>query len=128
MAHTLKGAEMNVSSIVVQARSEYIDGLVEHFKQADYCDYYVHDKEKGKIILVIEGENVDEEIEKLIKIQQTPHVIAADMMMTYQEEELDEEFKRLEAAEPVPEMLNDDTIDVRDIVYHGDLRHKKLGF
>jgi len=119
---------MNVSSIVVQAMSEHIDGLVEHFKQADYCDYYMHDKQKGKIILVIEGENVEEEIEKLVKIQRTPHVMAADMMMTYQEEELDEEFRRLEAQDPVPEVLNDDSIDIRDIVYHGDLKYKNLGF
>ncbi len=119
---------MNVSSIVVQAMSEYIDDLVATFKAADFCDYHLHDKEKGKIILTVEGEGVEEEIEKLIKIQQTPHVMAADMMMTYQEDELDSEIKRLEAEEPVPTMLNDEDIDVRDIVYHGDLRHKKLGF
>ncbi len=119
---------MNVSSIVVQAMSEYIDDLVEIFKAADFCDYHLHNKEKGKIILTVEGEGVEEEIEKLIKIQQTPHVMAADMMMTYQEDELDSEIKRLEAEEPVPAMLNDEDIDVKDIVYHGDLRHKKLGF
>jgi nitrate reductase NapD len=55
-------------------------------------------------------------------------VIAADMMMTYQEDELDAEVKRLESEDPVPDVLNDEDIDVRDIVYHGDLRHKKLGF
>jgi nitrate reductase NapD len=119
---------MNVSSIVVQAMSENIDGLVEVFKEADYCEYHLHDKEKGKIILTVEGEGVEEEIEKLVKIQKTPKVMAADMMMTYQEDELDAEVKRLEAENPVPEMLNDDDIDVRDIEYHGDLRYKKLGF
>ena len=119
---------MNVSSIVVQAMSEHIDGLVEVFKATDFCDYHLHDKEKGKIILTVEGEGVEEEIEKLIKIQKTPNVMAADMMMTYQEDELDAEVKRLEAENPVPEMLNNDDMDVKDIVYHGDLRHKKLGF
>ena len=119
---------MNVSSIVVQAMSQHIDDLVETFKQADFCDYHLHDKEKGKIILTVEGEGVEEEIEKLILIQKTPNVMAADMMMTYQEDELDAEVKRLEAENPVPEMLNDDDIDVRDIEYHGDLRYKKLGF
>ncbi len=48
----------------------------------------LHDKLKGKIILTIEGEDVEEEIEKLIKIQQVPTVMSADMMMTYQEEQL----------------------------------------
>ncbi len=119
---------MNVSSIVVQALPEYIDELVAYFEEEDYVDYHMHDKQKGKIIVTIEGKGVEEEIEKLVKIQQQPHVIAADMMMTYQEDELDEEIKKLEAEHPVPEMLNDEDIDVRDIVYHGDLRHKKLGF
>jgi nitrate reductase NapD len=114
---------MNVSSIVVQAMSEHIDGLVEHFKSEDYVDYYVHDKEKGKIIVTVEGAGVEEEIEKLIKIQQTPHVMAADMMMTYQEE-LDEERAKLDFADPVPAMLNDDSIDAKDIVYNGDLKKR----
>jgi len=114
---------MNVSSIVVQARSEYIDGLVEHFKKEDYVDYHLHDKEKGKIIVTVEGKGVEEEIEKLIKIQQTPNVMAADMMMTYQEE-LDEERAKLEIQDPVPAMLNDDTIEAKDIVYNGDLKKR----
>ncbi len=119
---------MNVSSIVVQALPKHIDMLVEQFKEADYVDYHVHDKEKGKIIVTVEGEGVEEEIEKLVKIQQIPEVIAADMMMTYQEDELDEEIKRLEAENPVPDVLQDENIDPKDVVYHGDLRHKKLGF
>jgi len=117
---------MNISSIVVQALPEYIDGLVETFKDSDFCDYHLHDREKGKIIVTVEGKGVEEEIEKLIKIQQLPHVIAADMMMTYQEDQLDEEIKKLEAEGPVPEMLNDDTLGPKDIVYNGDL--KNFGF
>jgi len=119
---------MNVSSIVVQALPQNIDELVAFFKEADYVDYHLHDKEKGKIIVTVEGKGVEEEIEKLVKIQRLPNVIAADMMMTYQEDELDAEIKRLEEENPVPEVLNDEDIDVRDVVYHGDLRHKKLGF
>jgi nitrate reductase NapD len=119
---------MNISSIVVQALPEYIDGLIETFKSSEICDYHLHDKEKGKIIVTVEGKGVEEEIEKLVKIQQLPHVIAADMMMTYQEDQLDEEIKKLEAEGPVPEMLNDDTLDARDIVYNGDLKKKDFGF
>ncbi len=119
---------MNISSIVVQALPKDIDKLVAEFQEADYVDYHLHDKEKGKIIVTIEGKGVEEEIEKLVKIQQIPEVIAADMMMTYQEEELDEEIKRLEAENPVPEILNKEDVDPKEVVYHGDLKHKKLGF
>jgi len=119
---------MNISSIVIQAMSEHIDALVETLKEAEFCEYHMHDKKKGKIIVTVEGEGVEEEIEKLIEIQRLPHVMAADMMMTYQEDQLDEEIKKLEAEDPVPSMLNDDTIDVRDIVYNGDLKKKDFGF
>ncbi|NOZ90014.1 MAG: chaperone NapD [Epsilonproteobacteria bacterium] len=115
---------MNVSSIVVQAPSKYIDELVELFKEADYCDYHLHDKKRGKIILTVEGEGVEEEIEKLVKIQEIPQVMAADMMMTYQEDQLDEEIKLLNEQDPVPDVLQREDIDIRDIVYHGDLKHK----
>ena len=114
---------MNISSIVVQARSEHIDGLVETFQSSDFCEYHLHDKTKGKIIVTVEGSGVEEEIAKLIKIQELPYVMAADMMMTYQEE-LEQERDKLEFADPVPEMLNDDDIDVRDIVYNGDLKKR----
>ncbi len=119
---------MNVSSIVVQALPKYIDGLIETFKASELCDYHLHDKEKGKIIITVEGKDVGEEIEKLVKIQEMPHVMAADMMMTYQEDSLDEEIKTLNEQGLVPSMLNDDDLDVRDIVYNGDLKNKDLGF
>ena len=119
---------MNVSSIVVQALPEYIDELVAFFKETDDIDYHLHDKEKGKIIVTVEGEGVEEEIKKLVKIQQHPHVIAADMMMTYQEDQLDEEIKKLESEDPVPAILNETDVDVRDVVYNGDLKNKDLGF
>ena len=78
--------------------------------------------------MTIEGKDVGEEIEKLVKIQEMLHVMAADMMMTYQEDSLDEEIKILNEQDPVPAMLNDDTLDVRDIVYNGDLKKKDFGF
>lgn len=119
---------MNVSSIVVQALPKYIDGLIEEFKKSEICDYHLHDKEVGKIIITVEGKDVGEEIGKLVKIQEMPHVIAADMMMTYQEDSLDEEIKILNEQDLVPAMLNDDDLNVRDIVYNGDLKNKDLGF
>lgn len=118
---------MNISSIVVQVRQEYIDEVVDTLKAADFCDYHFHDKSIGKIIVTVEGEGVEEEIAKVKQIQAVPHVIAADMMMAYSEEELDKERSKLEIGGPsVPEMLNDDTIRAEDIVYHGDLKKKDI--
>ena len=118
---------MNISSIVVQVRQEYVDEVVETLKNADFCDYHLHDKSIGKIIVTVEGEGVAEEIDKVKKIQAVPHVIAADMMMAYSEDELNEERSKLEMSGPnVPEMLNDDSIRAEDIVYHGDLKKKDI--
>ena len=114
---------MNISSIVVQCRQEYFDEVKKWCEDSDLCDYHFGEKSKGKIILTIEGAGVSEEIAKLTQIQVAPHVIAADMMQSYQEE-LDEAIKTLNEADLVPSMLNDDSIDVRDIVYNGDLKKK----
>ncbi len=115
---------MNFSSIVIQARSEYIDGIIEEINSGDFCEYYLHDKQKGKIIVVVEGESTDDEIQSVKKIEQIPNVVSATMMMSYSEEELDKEREKLGMEDDVPQMLNDDTIEVKDIVYNGDLKKK----
>ena len=117
---------MNISSIVVQVNRNNYDKLTELLKESEICDYHFGDKEKGKIIVTIEGKDVGEEIEKLVKIQSMPRVIAADMMQTYQEDMLSEEIEKLNEEDMVPAMLNDDTIDAKDIVYHGDLKKKDI--
>jgi nitrate reductase NapD len=114
---------MNISSIVIQCTSKHFDEVKEWCESSEICDFHFGDKEKGKIIVTIEGKGVGEEIEKLLQIQQQPHIIAADMMMSYQEE-LDEEIRKLNEADLVPAVLNDNNIDVRDVVYNGDLKKK----
>jgi len=114
---------MNISSIVVKALPENVDIVIERLKESGVCDYHLHDP-KGKIIVTIEGKDVEEDISKLVEIQIIQDVISAEMMMTYQEDQLDEEVKRLEAEGVVPEMLNDGNMDPRKIVYNGDLKKK----
>lgn len=114
---------MNISSIVVQCKQEHYDKVQKWCEESEICDFHFGDKEKGKIIVTIEGEDVSEEIEKLKQIQTAPYVIAADMMMTYQEDMLDEEIKKLEETDPV-KWLNNDNLRAEDIVYKGDLKKK----
>jgi len=115
---------MNISSIVIQAKPIHVDEIIAVCQACDFCDYHFHDHEKGKIIVTIEGENLDEELSNMKKIEKIPHVICADMMMAYSEDELDEERAKLELAPSVPPSLNDDKIDLKDIVYRGDLKKK----
>ncbi len=114
---------MNISSIVIQCKSSNYDMVEKWCQESDICDFHFGDKTKGKIIVTIEGEGVEEEIAKLKVIQEAPGVIAADMMMTYQEE-LDEEIKKLESADLVPDILQREDVKAEDIVYHGDLKKK----
>ncbi len=116
---------MNISSIVVQCKQEHYDKVQEWCENSEICDFHFGDKEKGKIIVTIEGEDVGEEIEKLKQIQAAPYIIAADMMMTYQEDMLDEEIKNLEKTEPT-KWLNQDNLRAEDIVYKGDLKKKDI--
>ena len=118
---------MNISSIVVQTRPEYLESVLEDIKKCGVCDYHFHD-EKGRIIVTIEGEDVSEELEKLRVIEEIPYVIAADMQMSYSEEELERHLRVLDSAEAVPKVLQGDTtkIDPATVVYNGDLKKKDV--
>lgn len=116
---------MNISSIVVQTTPQYLDEVVENLKNCEACDYHMHD-EKGRIIITIEGNGVKEELEKLRVVEAIPHVISADMQMAYSEDELDEHIEVLNNADMVPKMLNDENVDVKNILYRGDLKGKDL--
>ena len=116
---------MNISSVVVQTVPKFLDEVVESLKNSDACDYHIHD-EKGRIIITIEGEDVSEELKKMKVIEMIPHVISAEMQMAYSEDELDANMEKMENADLVPKMLNDDDIDPKDIVYRGDLKKKDL--
>lgn len=118
---------MNISSIVVQTRPEYLESVVQDLKNCEVCDYHFHD-EKGRIIVTIEGEDVSEELQKLKVIEQIKYVIAADMQMSYSEDELDKHMKVLENADAVPKVLDQDTtkIDPSTVVYNGDLKKKDI--
>lgn len=116
---------MNISSIVVQTRPEYLDEVVDSLKKSGVCDYHMHD-EQGRIIITIEGNGVQEELKKLKVIEAIPHVVSADMQMSYSEEELNSHINVLDNADAVPKVLNDENIDPKDIVYNGDLKKKDL--
>jgi len=116
---------MNISSIVVQTLPQYIEQVISDLKASGVCDYHLHD-EKGRIIITIEGEGVEEELKKLRVVEAIAHVISADMQMAYSEDELDKHIEILNNNDAVPKMLNDESIDIEKILYHGDLKKKDL--
>ncbi len=65
---------MNISSIVVQVLPKNYESVKKALKQSGVCEYHFGEQEKGKMIVTIEGEGVEEEIKKLVVIQQPPNV------------------------------------------------------
>ncbi|RXJ96904.1 nitrate reductase [Arcobacter sp. AHV-9/2010] len=116
---------MNISSIVVTTLPKNLESVIENLKKSGVCDYHMHD-EKGRVIITIEGENVEDELKKLKVIEAIPNVISADMQMSYSEEELSRHMQVLDNSDAVPKVLNDKDINVEDIVYRGDLKRKDL--
>lgn len=80
--------------------------------------------DRGRIIITIEGEGVEQEIAKLRSIQQAEHVISAEMMYAYSEDELDALKTNVENSGSHPAWLNDESIRAEDIRYHGDLKKR----
>ncbi|NOG44924.1 MAG: chaperone NapD [Calditrichaeota bacterium] len=80
---------MNISGVVVRAKSENIEQVVEKLKLSGLCE--VHQTEKsGKIIITIEGSSIKNETEKLKQIQAIDGVVSADMAYAYSEQDFKE--------------------------------------
>ncbi len=115
---------MNLSSIIIQTTPEFLNEIIEAVKASDFCEYHLHD-EVGKVIVTIEGEDTNEEITKLRLIENMPHVISADMVFAYSEDELQAERDKLEQAEDnIPNWMNDPNAKASDINYGGDLKKR----
>jgi len=115
---------MNLSSIVIQTTPEFLNGILDAVKKADFCEYHLHD-EKGRIIVTVEGKDTNEEITKMRLIEGIPHVISAEMVFAYSEDELQQEREKLEQAEDnIPDWMNDPNAKSSDINYGGDLKKR----
>ena len=112
---------MNISGILVQTVPENLETVIDKIKASDCCEYHQHD-EKGRIIVTIEGEGVEEELEKLRTLKAFDKVVSADMMYAYSEDELDEARAKLISNEELPDWLNDPNARAEDIRYNGDLK------
>lgn len=115
---------MNLSSIIVQVKQEHLSDVIRSIKTSDDFEYQLHD-EAGRIIVTIEGKDTGEEVEKLKRLKSLKHVVSAEMVFFYSEDELEREREKLEKSEDnIPEWLNDPNADLKDIRYGGDVKGK----
>ena len=113
---------MNVSSIIVKTLPENYDNVWANLQECDICEVHFGEKEKGVIIITIEGECVEEEIQKLQKIEEIPFIISADMHMSYCESEIDKMKENIDMNETVKELNTDKPLE--EIQYFGSLKGK----
>ena len=116
---------MNISSCVVRCNPEDLEGVKKRVEESGVCDIHIVD-EKGYIIVTIEGEGIEEEINKLKTLQFLDGVLSAEMVYSYSEDELDALREDLEIQEPVPDILEREDVRAEEIVYHGDLKKKYI--
>ncbi len=114
---------MNISSIVVQTSPSHVEKVVESIKQSDQWEYHLHD-EQGRIVVVIEGENIEEEINKLQNLQKVDHVTSAEMVFSFSGDELEQARAELDNNTEIPDFLNNPDAELKDIRYGGDLKGK----
>jgi len=113
---------MNISSIIVKTRPENYDAVWLNLQESNLCEVHFGDKEKGIIIITIEGENVEEEIDKLRQIEEMPFIISADMHMSYCEEELEKMKENIDFEKTVEELNKEKKVE--EINYFGSLKGK----
>ncbi len=113
---------MNISSVVVITKPEKVKEVVKSLEESGLCEVYLYD-EKGRIIVIIEAEETNEEAFKLRQIQLLPDVLTANMVYSYSEEEWEKAQQYLEQlSNEVPDMLNEENIRAENIVYKGHIK------
>ncbi|GAX87914.1 periplasmic nitrate reductase NapD [Lebetimonas natsushimae] len=113
---------MNISSVIVKTKPEHYDAVYMNLLESDLCDVHFGEKEKGIIIVTIEGESVEEEIKKVTAIEDMPYIISANMHMSYNEEELDKLREGIDLNKTVEELNTEKKAE--EIDYKGSLKKK----
>ncbi|GAB6065298.1 hypothetical protein JCM9492_03900 [Aquifex pyrophilus] len=109
---------MNISSVVVRCKPEDLEEVLRSLEESGMCDVYFHD-ETGKIVVVIEAEDVKEEVFKMKAIQSLPKVLSAELIFSYSDEWAMAKEYLDRNKERVPEILNDENVKAEDIKYQG---------
>jgi nitrate reductase NapD len=77
---------MNVSSLVVKVLPADMELALAALAGSGLCEVHAHDREKGSIVVTIEGRNVGEEMDKMKAIEKLPHVLGAALVYAASED------------------------------------------
>lgn len=74
---------MNLSGILVVAKPQWLGEVVESMCAVQGVEMHQVDKETGRVVAVLEAEDISVEIQRLKEIKALPHVIMAEMVYHY---------------------------------------------
>lgn len=75
--------QMNISGIVIGVFIEHIEALVEMLKRLPGIDVHHSDARDGRIVVTQDVETEAEQIAGLLRIQQLPNVLYAELVKSY---------------------------------------------
>jgi nitrate reductase NapD len=78
---------LNVSGIVVKTSKKHLQQVIDNITSVDGCEVHFNDSE-GKLVVTIEGESINDQMERLKRIQGIPFVYSVDLSFSYCEDEL----------------------------------------
>jgi periplasmic nitrate reductase NapD len=78
---------MNISGIMVTALPEHVAEVAQSLSALQGLQVFQTDAASGKLVVVQEAASVGEEVEGFKRIRAVPHVIAADLVQHYFEED-----------------------------------------
>ncbi len=106
---------MNISGVVVQTRPEHVKTVRSQLEELENCILFYQD-DKGRIIVTIEGETLDEEMNLLKRIQAMSHVVSAEMSYSFSEEDMDALELEMDPVEKY-RILYDENVKAEEITY-----------
>ncbi len=111
---------MNISGVVVRAKPEHLEEVIKSLEESGMCDVHFHD-DKGRIIVTIEAETTEEEVFKLKAIQSLEHVLSADLVYAYSEDELEKAKEELVMEKGELPKIVEEEVPAERIKYYGHI-------
>lgn len=109
---------MNISSIIIRAKTQDWSKLLEMIGKVEYVEVALDDEARGVVIAIIQAPSTHEDIDSLKQLSKIKGVVSADMHLTYS----DEEFRGCEVnMQEIAELI--DTQPVEQMKYSGDVQN-----
>lgn len=78
---------MNISGIAVTTRPEWLEFVTQALSAMEGVEVHATDAGSGKLVVTLEASTVSAEVEGFKRIRALPHVLAADLVQHYFEED-----------------------------------------